>query len=319
VTERGIRIATRALVVAIALVAVALAICAFLPGTETHFPDGTEIRSAGGGFIAAPLLAIAAPGLMIWRRPRPWPWLLWAWTAIAAVASGVALAFMTDVHPRIADVVLWPARAIELGTRILAAMATLGTLLAGFAIQAAEVTYLGDATPLAARLRRLIVAIAALGVALVAVGWFPGHAIYDDANNCFGHALGALGHTEHHNVDCTSSYTELRETRLAGGWPLATYVVLLLAPAIVLYRDPRARRAWWWIVWNIGALAAAFALWIVVDFRVELFSSTQTLWPAHVVQAGVLVIQALVFVALPILLLCAPPPRIPDARVVARD
>jgi hypothetical protein len=319
VTERLIRLGVRALVVAIALVAAALAICAFLPGTETHFPDGTEIRSAGGGFIAAPVLAIAAPGVVIWRRPRPWPWLLWAWTAIAVVASGVAFAFMTDVHPRIADVVLWPARTVELGAWILAAMATLGTLLAGFAIQAAEVTYLGDAPLFAARLRRLIVVIAVLGAALVAVGFLPGQAVYDDANNCFGHALGAFGHTEHHHIDCTPSYSELRDTRLAGGLPLAAYVVLLLAPAIVLVRDPRARRAWWWIAWNVGALAAAFGLWIAVEFRLDLFSSTRTLWPAVVVQAGFLGIQVLMFVALPILILCAPPPPIPDARVVARD
>lgn len=77
------------------------------------------------------------------------------------------------------------------------------------------------ATPLlAARLRRLIVAIAVLGLVLVVVGLLPGQEVYDDSNNCFGTALASLGHTEHHHAACTSSYTQLRETRIAGGLPL---------------------------------------------------------------------------------------------------
>jgi hypothetical protein len=315
-SERVIRLGVRVLVVAIALAAVTLAIFAFLPGSETHFPDGTEIRSAGGGFIAAAALATAAPGLVIWRRPRPW--LLWAWTVIALVASGVGFAFVDDVHPRYADVLRWPARAVELGLWVLATAATLGTLVAGFALRAAEVSYHDDAPLLAARLRRFIVAIAALGLVLVGVGFLPGQAVYDDASNCFGAAIGAFGHTEHHHVDCTSSYTELRETRLAGGLPLVTYVVLLLAPAIVLYRDPRARRAWWWIAWGVGGLVAAAALWVAIDFHLDLFSRTRTLWPGRVVEGGVAAIQALLLVALPITLLASRRSPIPDAHVVDR-
>jgi hypothetical protein len=173
-----------------------------------------------------------------------------------------------------------------------------------------------EAPLLVARLRRLIVVIAGLGLVLTVVGFLPGQVVYDDANHCFGYALGSLGHTEHHHIDCTSSYTLLRETRLAGGLPLATYVALLLAPAMWLYRTPRARRAWAWIAWGIGSLVASAALWLVVDFHLDLFSRTETLWPGLVVQGGILAIQALLLVAMPIAILRSREPPVPPVRVV---
>src|SRR4051812_44231848 len=99
--SRGIEIAVRALIAVIAALAAAIAVLAFLPGSETHYPDGDEVRSAGGLFVAAAALGTAAPGAVVWGRPRPW--LLWAWCAIAIVTSGVGFAFMDDVHPRYAD------------------------------------------------------------------------------------------------------------------------------------------------------------------------------------------------------------------------
>jgi len=314
VSDRVIRIGVRVLVAAIALIAGFLAILAFLPGTETHYPDETVIRSAGGAFIAAPVIAIAAPGLVIWSRPRPW--FLWSWAVIAAIAAVVSFSFMYDVRPRTADVVRWTAHAVEIGAWVLAALATLGTLLAGFAIRATQVTYPHEAPLLAGRLRRFIVVIAALGLVLVGVGLLPGQAVHDDANNCFGSALASLGQTEHHHSTCTSSYTELHETRLAGGLPLAIYVLLLLAPAIVLYRDPRARRAWWWIVWSIGGLVVSLALLFLMEFHLDLFSRTTTLWPARIVEGGMGVLQVLLLVALPIMILRSREPRVPKARVV---
>jgi hypothetical protein len=314
VSDRSIRIGVRVLVAAIALLAGVLAILAFQPGTETHYPDELVSRDAGGAFIAAAMIATAAPGVMVWSRPRPW--FLWAWTAIAVIASLVSLSFLDEVRPRTADVVRWTARAVELGAWVLAALATLGTLFAGFAIRATQVTYPHEAPLLAGRLRRFILGIAALGLVLVGVGLLPGQAVYDDANNCFGSALASLGQTEHHHSTCSSSYTELQETRLAGGLPLATYVLLLLAPAIVLYRDPRASRAWWWIVWSIGGLVASLALLFLMEFHLDLFSRTTTLWPARVVEGGMGVMQALLLVALPIMILRSREPRIPKARVV---
>ena len=49
---------------------------------------------------------------------------------------------------------------------------------------------------LAWRLRRLILATAALGLIVAAVGVLPGQAVYDDANRCVGTALASLGATD---------------------------------------------------------------------------------------------------------------------------
>lgn len=57
---------------------------------------------------------------------------------------------------------------------MLAAVSVLGTLFAGFAIRAAQVTYNNEAPLLAARLRRFIVVIAVLGLVLVAIGLLDG-------------------------------------------------------------------------------------------------------------------------------------------------
>lgn len=297
-SERGVRIAVRVLVVAIGVVAAVIAVLAFQPAVEVHYPDEVITYDAGGGFVAAAVLATAAPGLLVWRRPRAW--FLWAWTVIAIVTSIISLSFGEDVHHHPAGLVYWTAGAAWALSWVLAGLATLGTLLAGFASQVAAVTYEPEATVLAARLRRFIRVIAVLGLVLVGVGLLPGQEVYDDANNCLGGAIASLGMTEHHHAACSVSYTQLRETRLAGGLPLAIYVVLLLAPALVLYRDPRARRAWWWVVWGVGGLLVAAALVLLLEFHLDIFSKTRTLWPTRVVQGGVAAMQALMLVALPI-------------------
>jgi hypothetical protein len=173
-----------------------------------------------------------------------------------------------------------------------------------------------DPSPLlAARLRRLIQVIAVVGVVLVGIGLLPGVEVYDDESNCLGYALGSLGMTEHHHIDCTPSYTKLREIRIAGGRALAGYVVMLLAPAMLLYRRPSAPWAWAWLAWGISSLVAGIALWVVVDFHLDLFSHTRRLWPSYVVGGGVLAIQGLLLVGVPVAVLRSREPRVPEARV----
>lgn len=310
--ERMVRIGVRVLIVATGLLAAIIAVLAFQPAVEVRYPDEVVTYDAGGLFIAVVVLATAAPGLIVWRHPRSW--LLWSWTLIALVTSIISLAFADDVQRHPAGILFWTAGATWTLSWVLAAVATLGTLLAGFASKAAAVTYDHEAPVLAARLRRFVVVIAVLGLVLLGVGLLPGQEVYDDANDCLGGAIASLGMTEHHHAACSASYTQLRETRLAGGLPLVIYVVLLLAPALVLYRDPRARRAWWWVVWGAGGLLVAAALVLLLEFHLDIFSQTRTLWPTRVVQGGVAAMQALMLVALPITIVRSREPRLPVAR-----
>ena len=99
------------------------------------------------------------------------------------------------------------------------------------------------------------------------------------------------------------------KTRIAGGLPVALYVVLLVAPAVTLYRDPRPSRAWWWSVWAIATLAC---LVMIIGFFVlepDLFYKTATLWPQYIVVIGIAAMQALVWLAVPITIVASRSPR----------
>ena len=153
---------------------------------------------------------------------------------------------------------------------------------------------------LAARLRRLIVALTVLAVVLLGIGLLPGERVYDDANNCFGHVFGALASTEHQQSACESSYTQLRETRLAGGVPLAVYLIIVVAPGWLVYRTPRARPAWWWFAWSIIGAVLSACLGFYLEFNLDLFSRTVILWPTRVVEAGIAVIEVALLLGLPL-------------------
>lgn len=169
----------------------------------------------------------------------------------------------------------------------------------------------GDAPELAARLRRLIIGLTVLAVVLLGIGLLPGERVYDDANNCFGHVFGALGNTEHQPSACESSYTRLSEIRLAGGLPLAIYLVVVVGPGWLIYRRPGARRAWWWFAWSIVGAVLSACLGFYLEFHLDLFSRTVILWPTRVVEVGVATIQLALLLGLPITIARSRTPRAP--------
>lgn len=172
----------------------------------------------------------------------------------------------------------------------------------------------GEAPVLAARLRRLIIGLTVLAVLLLGIGLLPGERVYDDANNCFGRVFGALGNTEHQPSACESSYTRLSETRLAGGLPLAIYLVVVVGPGWLVYRTPRARSAWWWFAWSIVGAVLSACLAFYLEFHLDLFSHTVILWPRRVVEASVATVQLSLLLALPIIIARSRAPRAPAAR-----
>jgi hypothetical protein len=175
----------------------------------------------------------------------------------------------------------------------------------------------GDAPELAARLRRLIIGLTVLAVVLLGIGLLPGERVYDDANNCFGRVFGALGNTEHQQSACESSYTRLSETRLAGGLPLAIYLVVVVGPGWLVYRKPRARPAWWWFAWSIVGAVLSACLAFYLEFHLDLFSRTVILWPTRVVEVGIATIQGALLLALPLIIVRSRTPRAPAARLDA--
>jgi hypothetical protein len=58
----------------------------------------------------------------------------------------------------------------------------------------------------------------------------------------------------------------------------------------------------------------AAALVLLLEFHLDLFSLTRTLWPTRVVQGGVAAMQALMLVALPVTIVRSREPPVPPAR-----
>ncbi len=129
------------------------------------------------------------------------------------------------------------------------------------------------------RLRRIVVAVAVLGIAAAIVGMFPGEQVLDDANNCLGRAFsGLFGH--HGHDDCVSSFTILVATRPAGGPPLIVLVGAILAFGLLVRLHPRRWMALAWIAWTLVALVVFF----VSTFRLDMFKHTETLWATPVTE-----------------------------------
>jgi hypothetical protein len=146
---------------------------------------------------------------------------------------------------------------------------------------------------LARRLRRIVHLVLALCVVVVIVAMLPGQRVYSDANNCFGYALASFGNTEHHQIDCTPSYTKLERTDPAGGWPAIGLVVAIAIGAGVLHRRPRRSTAVLFSLWCLLSAAGVFAM----TFQLDLFDHVETLWPEAVLgfafgMIGVLVLAA---------------------------
>src|SRR5262249_20776610 len=133
-------------------------------------------------------------------------------------------------------------------------------------------------------------------------------------NNCFGHVFGSLASTEHQQGACESSYTRLSETRLAGGVPLAVYLIIVVAPGWLVYLAPRARPAWWWFAWSIVGAVLSACLGFYLEFNLDLFSRTVILWPTRVVEAGVAAIEVALLLGLPLVIVRSRTLRVPAER-----
>ncbi|MEO6774824.1 MAG: hypothetical protein ABI467_17750 [Kofleriaceae bacterium] len=148
---------------------------------------------------------------------------------------------------------------------------------------------------LARRLRRIVHLVLALGVVLVAITFLPGRRVYDDANNCLGRAFAGFATTEHRHDDCSPSYTELKATEPAGGWPLVGFAIVVAIGAGLVHRRPRRRYAWAWVASTALAAVALF----VTTFELHFFEYVETLWPAAVLDIALGTILVLVLLAAP--------------------
>jgi hypothetical protein len=318
VNPRVPQIAASVLVALTLAIAGLIAVLAFMPWSDVRYYNGVQIRQAGGIIIAVPAMIAAVPGLFVWIETRPA--LLWTWTAVALGASLALYVLLDHVQPAPVNVVWWPTRVVEVALWTLMLSTVLGSYVLGFAIRASETSRDEAAPEFAPRLRRLILGIAALAVALLVIGSLRGQRVYHDANQCFGSALAVWGRAEHRHVPCTSLFTELTGIYPAGGGlRLALYLLVVLAPAWPAYRRPQPRQAWAWFAAAIVGSIVAGNLMCWLELDVDSVSRTVTLWPARVVELGVAAIQVLLLLGLPLMIARSRLARVPIARVVRRD
>ena len=170
-------------------------------------------------------------------------------------------------------------------------------------------------TDLERRLRRIVLLVALFGIAAAIAGMFPGEQVFDDANNCFGHAFGGL-FSHGGEVACTASYTKLVATRAAGGLPLVMFVGAELAYGAIVIQSPSRWVALGWTVWT----GIGLVVWFGATFKLDLFSHTARL-PAETITYTLL--GAMLLLICPIALVVGfaskrTAPGAPDARVVVR-
>jgi hypothetical protein len=147
------------------------------------------------------------------------------------------------------------------------------------------------------------VALAVIVVCALAMvfGMLPGTAIYRDANDCFGHALGSLFSAHGGGGHCEAHY-KLIGTKPAGGFELALALLLVVLGALAVRRWPRPLVAG---LWPVGAFVLlVIGAIVTLDFDIFSLEHKVPLWPSYVVSALLgliaLVMMALV-VAMPII------------------
>ena len=117
-----------------------------------------------------------------------------------------------------------------------------------------------------------------LSAVLAVMSKVPGRRVFDDANDCFGAALGSFASTEHSSYVCVPSYTKLVGTEDAGGWPGVLFAVAVALGAAILHRFPgRANALAYWVWCGLAGSGAAF-----MSFDLDLFSHVEILWPERV-------------------------------------
>ena len=160
------------------------------------------------------------------------------------------------------------------------------------------------------RIRRVLELALVASVLACALGMLPGKRVYADASNCFGAAFLIV----HGGArDCTPSYSQLTETRRAGGPALLAAVAVLLVPGILAYRRPR--RLW---AAALPLLLVAVAIGVFyLTWSLDLFVRVEVLWPTHVVSGLVGVVSVLIGIGLPLATFVGrDAARLPRARVI---
>lgn len=148
-----------------------------------------------------------------------------------------------------------------------------------------------DRPRLTRRLRRLTEIALVLSAVLAVAAKLPGRRVYDDANDCFGAALGSFASTEHSSYVCVPSYTKLVGTEDAGGWPMVLLAVAVALGAAILHRFPgRANALAYWVWCGLAGTGVAF-----MSFDLDLFSHVEILWPERVLGFALGMLAILVF------------------------
>lgn len=261
---------------------------ATISAIATAITGHAVLRSSSGTHFALlvflPVLLL--PGLVAWRSPQPRAF--WFWTAWGAVSSVI---WSVAGSPYRFERELPGWRAVEVSAWTTAGIVIVGSALAAFWFSARPRPVEELATPLARRLRRIVHLVAPIAVVVAIVGQLPAYNMY------FSDTF--LG------------------TRTAGGGWLILFLGLALAPAAIVYRDPRRRWAWIWAAWTVPSGFLVLA----VSFGISLFQHAVPLWPAQVVRFGVGIILVLLVIAVPIIALLsrgsddAAPTHLPRARI----
>lgn len=151
-----------------------------------------------------------------------------------------------------------------------------------------------ELSPLARRLRRLAVVVAALAAAAAVFGLVP------DGMDLYEHRTKLL-----------------EATTCAGGWPVVVWAFLQVVSTRPVYGEPTRALALVWIVWSLLLdLGGTFA-WVVGKANLM---HAEARWPGHMMGYCALATAVLVFVVVPIVLLVSSrqaPSDAPDARVVS--
>lgn len=248
-----------------------------------------SVLSSGSGthFALKVFLPILiAPGLVAWRAPKPRTFGIW--TALATISSIIwSIGGSPEYYER--HRAGWAAVQVSAWTTI--GIVVVGSAVAAFWFSAREVSEDDLATPLARRLRRIVQLVVPTAIVTGFAGLLPGYEMY------FGD-------------------THLHTETAGGGW-LLLFLALALAPAAVVYRDPRRRWAWIWAGWTFPSMFLS----VMVSFGFRIFERAEPLWPALVVRFGVSMIFVLVMLAVPLIALLsrgadeAAPSRLPRARL----
>ena len=278
-TDRVIRIASRAFVVA----------CGMMALTAIGF--AASVLSHGSGTFYARLIALplmVAPGALVWWQPRA-RWFA-VWGSIAAFVSSLLL-LLGDPYRFEEELRGWSD--VEASTWFTIALTVVGSIAGAFllAVRAPRSVSrpLGATNDvLARRLRRVVQLVTGIAVAISCFAFLPGERVYAGG--------------------------EFLYEGSAGGFYVIGALALVLLPAIPVYRDPRKRWAWVWFVWTLPASL----LLLVASAGIHILATSVDLWPRTVVKAGSFTILVLILIAVPLIALLTrerPAPSIPPARV----